>query len=143
MNGLLTDMNIQGQRDVLVGLLRALDLYDLLAGLGVRFLTFPEVELHPRTPDRQVMRYCDDNRLVLFTDNRNDDGPDSLEATLRDSLHPDSLPVLTVSDKERFRTSSDYQRAVAKSVAEILFAVHQEAKYLGLGRMFVPLPELD
>ena len=37
----------------------------------------------------------------MITGNRNDDGPDSLEATTRNENQPESLPVITIGDADR------------------------------------------
>ena len=76
---------------------------------------------------------------MLFTDNRNHDGPDSLEATLSDSWRMGHLPVVTISNRGRFEHDRKYADRVATGVAEILFGIVQEQLYCDRARIFVPL----
>ncbi len=74
---------------------------------------------------------------VLFTENRNHDGPDALEATLLDSWHFGQLPVLTLANKARFESDRVYAEQVATDVAELLFGIEQE-DYRDQPRIYVP-----
>jgi hypothetical protein len=141
VNGLLADVNIQGELAVLRTVLHAAGLLELLTDVGVRLYTFADFGLDRALADRPLWHFCQQQQLILFTDNRNRDDPDSLEATLSDSLRPDSLPVLTPGDKSRFRASPAYQLRVARSVADVLFGLREEGLYYGTGRLFVPLPK--
>jgi len=66
-----------------------------------------------------------------ITNNRNNDDETSLQATMRRENMPDSLPVVTVSDKESLR-QADYRQRVAQSLVRII------DDYRGAGRLFVP-----
>lgn len=141
MQGLLADVNIQGH-------LRAVELYwsdqgydDLFGSLGLTVFRFPDFDLPQAIDDRTLWHFCQDEGRILLTDNRNHEDESSLEATLSNSLEEDSLPVLTPESKENFQHNRAYQRAVAESIAEILFGVAEERKYLGVGRIVLPLPE--
>lgn len=140
MIGLLADVNIQGEFADLRTALNADGLTPLLEAVGLRLYTYPDFGLDPGMDDRRLWQFCQQQRLALFTDNRNSDDQDSLQATMLDSLRPDSLPVLTPGDKGRFHSSTDYQIRVARSVAEIMYSLRHDATYLGVGRLFVPLP---
>ena len=74
----------------------------------------------------------------MFTENRNDDGPDSLEATLKDSWRNGLLPVLTLSNKGKFERDRDYAERVATDVAELLYGIGNE-QYRDQPRLYVPL----
>jgi hypothetical protein len=74
---------------------------------------------------------------VLFTENRNDDGPNSLQATLVDSWRNGHLPVLTLASKGRFERDLVYAERVAADVAELLFGL-AEGQYLDQQRIYVP-----
>jgi len=49
----------------------------------------------------------------LIAGNRNDDGPDSLEAVIRDENQPDSLPVVTIANPDRMLNDRLYAEEVA------------------------------
>ena len=133
------DVNLQGHLAYLRARLRHGGFDELLDDPVPEYATFPNVGLPNETSDRRVWEFCQAQGWALLTDNRNDDGPDSLEAVLRDSWRPGSLPVLTVADKRRFERDSGYADRVAEGVAEVLFGLTQEGKYRDRPREFVPL----
>jgi len=103
--------------------------------LNVRFAHFPELGLTAGTADRDLWHYCQAQRIYLLTDNRNQQGTDSLEETIRQCNTPASLPVFTVSDRDRFAND----RAYAERVIESLFDRLIDADNLvGTGRLFLP-----
>ena len=102
------------------------------------FATFPELGLDPAISDRSLWNYCQDEGWVLFTDDRNDDGPDSLQRTLDDSWRVGHLPVVTPSTKPRIETDRDYRQLVAAHIAELLIDV-ASGEYRNQPRIFVPM----
>jgi hypothetical protein len=89
--------------------------------------------------DRSLWEHCQRDGWVLLTENRNDDGPDSLQATLNDSWRIGSLPVLILSNKGRFEYDRTYAERVASDIAEVLFAISQEGEFRDQPRIWVPL----
>jgi hypothetical protein len=136
MKGLLADVNVQGQVETLRVLLESPGWQDLWASLGLQVFNFSAVGLDADATDARIWRLCQDRQLVLITANRNHDGPDSLEATLQNENRPNSLPVITLADQERFRHSREYQERVAFRVLEILLDMANV--YQGAGRIYVP-----
>jgi hypothetical protein len=139
MRGLLADANVQGHLPYLHNLLKALELWPLLVELNLQVATFPDLDLAPELDDRSLWNFCQVGGWVLFTDNRNDDGPDSLEATLSDTWQMGLLPILTLSNRGRFEHDREYGERVASDVAEILFGIVQEQNYRDRPRIYVPL----
>jgi hypothetical protein len=137
MRGLLADVNVQGHVLYLRRLLEVLDLWIVLADLKLELLTFRDLHLPRDLDDRSLWNCCQQDGWVLFTENRNDDGPDSLEATLSDSWQSGRLPVLTLSNKLRFEHSREYAERVASDVAELLFGIAQQ-QYCDQPRIYVP-----
>jgi hypothetical protein len=137
MQGLLADVNVQGHLIYLRGLLRRLDLDAVLDEVGLQLKTFPDLGLPGGLDDRSLWAYCQGGGWVLFTENRNDDGPDSLQATLTDSWRSGHLPVLTLASKGRFERDLGYALRVAADVAEFLFGVAQ-GQYRDQPRLYVP-----
>jgi hypothetical protein len=103
--------------------------------LGVRFLTFPEVRLTAGALDRHVWQFCQSERFYLLTDNRNRDGADSLEETIRQSNTPASLPVFTVSDRERLANVRSYAERVIEALLDKLIDADN---LMGTGRIYLP-----
>jgi hypothetical protein len=75
MRGMLADVNIQGHLRYLRRVLESLDLWSTLASLNLELATFPDLKLDPHLDDRPLWNYCQQEGWVLFTDNRNNDGP--------------------------------------------------------------------
>jgi hypothetical protein len=138
MPGLLADVNVQGHLPYLQRLLETLGLLPLLAELGLTLATFPDLGLDRRTDDRTLWNYCQANGWVLFTDNRNNENENSLQATLEDSWRQGHLPIITLANKGRFENSEDYALAVAEEVADVLLRVFHDA-VRDQPRIFVPL----
>lgn len=92
MPGLLADVNIKG-------------LLEILTHLGISLVIFPDLGLDRGMNDQTLWQFCQANDWVLFTDNRNHEDENSLDATIQDSWTEDCLPVLTVANKGRFEHS--------------------------------------
>lgn len=138
MQGLLADANVEGHLRYLDRLLEARGLWTVLSEFKFRLVTFSDLQLPRDIDDRLLWMRCQQDGWVLFTENRNHDGPDSLQATLDDSWQSGDLPILTLSDKERFRRDQEYASRVADDVAELLFGI-QEENYRDQPRIYVPL----
>ncbi len=73
--------------------------------------------------------------MILITGNRNADGNQSLEVTMRKFSRADSLPVLTIADPNRVMYERQYAERVAVQVLEILTDMD---RFLGAWRMYIP-----
>lgn len=135
MKAILADVNIQGHVNLLVALMRAEPWREFWDDLHVAYVTFNDVGLDPRATDATVWRLCQQQELVLLTNNRNDDGPDSLEATVRTHNTPQSLPVFTIADAEHVRHSRDYADRVIESLLDALLRIDS---LRGTGRLYLP-----
>jgi hypothetical protein len=69
------------------------------------------------------------------TANRNADGPDSLEATLRTQNTATSLPVFTIADAKRVLRSREYAERVALRLLDYLLDID---RVRGAGRLYLP-----
>jgi hypothetical protein len=137
MPGLLADVNVQGHLPYLRRLIDGLGLLDLLTGLDLTLATFPDVGLDRRMDDRALWNFCQANGWVLFTDNRNHEDENSLEAAIKDSWHSGCLPVITLANKGKFDNSEDYATKVAEEVADLLVRVFHDGSR-DQQRIFVP-----
>lgn len=90
--------------------------------------------LAEHSPDVVVWQTCQAHHVVLVTGNRNNDGPDSLEATIRRLSQADSLPVITISNPQEVRHRSDAERAALR-LSEYLSEIE---RFRGTGRLFIP-----
>ena len=139
MQGLLADVNVQGHLRQLRYLLNAVELGRILDALDIRLIAFPEIQLDPNLDDRRLWDFCQREGWVLFTDNRTKHGPSSLQATLEEKWQDGLLPIITLSDKQRFeRNHLGYSERVASDIAELLFGI-KLGQYRDLPRFYVPL----
>lgn len=138
MRGLLADVNVQGHAAYLRHLWDALGLWPVLAELNLALATFADLNLSRHLDDRSLWHVCQTDAWVLFTEDRNDDGPNSLQATLTDSYRTGHLPVLTLANKGRFENSGEYAARTAGDIAELLFGV-AHGDYRDQPRIYVPL----
>src|SRR6267378_1466257 len=105
---LLADANIQGQMTLLAAYLQAEPWNEFWEYLHLRCLTFADVGLDPADTDATVWQRCQELGILLVTDNRNEDGPDSLETTIRTRNTPEKLPVFTIGNAQSVKSSRAY-----------------------------------
>ena len=101
----------------------------------MQIFDFGTLGLSNRSPDSLIWRTCQREQLVLITANRNEEGPDSLEATIRNENQPDSLPVVTIANAKRVLRDRDYAERVAASLLDYLMRIDEVR---GIGRLYVP-----
>ncbi len=138
MNGILPDINFQGQFARLLYVLNAPDWRGEWVRLRLATPTFRSLGLDQKTPDRLVFERCQQLGMYLITANRNHDGPDSLEATLRDA-GPLALPVFTLGNGQRVLEEPAFATAVALHLLEYAIDVERDpTALLGSGRIYLP-----
>jgi hypothetical protein len=132
---LLADVNIQGHIEIMVKRMQAEPWLGFWNHLELSCVSFADVGLNPGDSDAVIWQRCQERRAFLLTNNRNDDGPDSLEATIRTCNTPQSLPVFTIGDAERLKNECDYSDRVIWGLLEYLLQIDN---LLGTGRLFLP-----
>jgi hypothetical protein len=135
VRAILGDINIQGQVRILVILLESATWKDIWASLNLQVQTFRDLGLARDLSDAELWHICQQQQISLLTANRNDDGPDSLEATIRSQNTPSSLPVFTIANPEQIRHSRDYAERVIERLLEYLLDIDT---YRGAGRLYLP-----
>jgi hypothetical protein len=135
VKGIVADNNILGHFGLLLALLQVAERKEFWIHLALATPSFAEVGLADDTPDRIVWETCQMRELVLLTTNRNQHGPNSLEATIRALNTVDSLPVLTIGNGDRMLQDKTYAAAVADRVLQYLFDIDV---HRGAGRLYVP-----
>lgn len=135
MKGILADVNVQGHVQVLRYVWESQAWRDIWTDLGLSLYTFADLGLIVDASDAEVWHRCQQDQLVLLTANRNDDVPDSLEATIRSHNAPTCLPVFTLADSEGILNSKGYAERTAVRLLELFMDI---GNYLGTGRMYVP-----
>lgn len=103
--------------------------------IPVEVVAFDEVNLAMESSDREVWRTAQKHQLVLVTANRRMVGDDSLEQVLREENTVESLPVLTLSNADKFKNDSAYRDRCVDRIVDILLDLEN---LLGSKRLFVP-----
>ena len=127
----LIDYNLRGQAALLWGTIAAEGWLELMP---IRFVSFEEVGLFENSSDRVVWQFAQSNQMIILTANRNMKGDDSLEQMIRENNTLQSLPVVTISNKERLDEQL-YRERCASQLVELLFDLEN---YLGVGRVYIP-----
>jgi hypothetical protein len=135
VKGILADNNVIGQVAYLVQLMQAAPWGDFWIELGLVLCRFDDVGLAPNAADVEIWQRCQVEKLILITDNRNEDTPDSLVAAIRNLNNPRSLPVFTIADLEKFSVSREYQERVVIALYDYLLRIDEVR---GAGRLYVP-----
>jgi len=128
----LIDHNLERYAVILLGKIASDGWLDLIS---IRFTTFKEIDLSTDSNDRIVWRLAQENRMILLSANRNMKGEDSLEQVLREDNTPDSLPIVTIGNLDRFSSEPSYRSRCADRIIEILLDIEN---YMGVGRIFIP-----
>lgn len=102
--------------------------------ISVEFKRLRDFGFPGNLPDQEIWRFVQTQRLLLVTNNRNNEDETSLQATMWRENTPESLPIITISDKNAL-IQSDYRQRVAQSLVRIFVDLEN---YLGTGRVFVP-----
>jgi hypothetical protein len=135
VKGILLDNNIEGHLKHLLPVWLSPYWREEWASLALTVHDFEQLGLARNVPDSVLWQICQDLEIVLVTANRNDKGPDSLEATIRNRNGPTSLPVVTLADGNRILKEPTYAYRVAEKILDYLFDID---KMRGTGRLFVP-----
>jgi predicted nuclease of predicted toxin-antitoxin system len=135
VKGILADVNSQGPVEDLIREMQGPKWLEFWTFLGLSLFHFEDIGLHQDATDLQIWQKCQENHLMLITDNRNKHSPDSLEATIQQFNTPESLPVFTIADLRKFRKSREYAQRVVEKLYEFLFDIDS---LRGTGRLYLP-----
>jgi hypothetical protein len=132
---LLADMNVIRHVAYLAARMQAPAWREFWDYLDLRLINFADADLKSEDSDAVIWRRCQERQLILVTSNRNDDGPDSLEATIRTENTPLSLPIFTLADADEVLRNSHYAEEVVESIYDRLLRIDT---LRGTGRLYLP-----
>ncbi|ETX07113.1 MAG: hypothetical protein ETSY2_13100 [Candidatus Entotheonella gemina] len=135
VNGMLADANCEGQLALLLRLFQQTWRQEVWEFLSLAVISFADVGLLPYASDHEVWSVCQREQVVPVTANRNDEGPESLEATIRYRNTLASLPAFTLANDQRVLRDRPYAERVADRLLEGLFDIDS---YRGTGRIYLP-----
>jgi hypothetical protein len=131
----MADGNIEGHFRLLIDLIGDGPYQEIWDGLNLTLETFESLGLARDVADSVLWQTCQREQLILITGNRNADGPDSLEETIRRLNTPNSLPVFTLANIERVFNSGEYAELVAEKLVERVLDIEN---LRGTGRIYLP-----
>jgi hypothetical protein len=88
--------------------------------LEMSTVTFEDLGLARNASDAELWRVCQREQVVLITNNRNADDPDSLEMIIRKENRADCLPVFTFANNDHVAADREYAERTAISLLEYL-----------------------
>jgi hypothetical protein len=135
VKAILSDVNIEGHVQILINILESAAWQGVWALFNLQAYTFRDLGLDAKTPDVVLWQVCQQQEVILITANRNDDGPDSLESTIRTMNTIQSLPVFTIADADRILHSRTYAERVVERLLDYLIDIDN---YRGTGRQYLP-----
>lgn len=135
MQRLLSDHDVQGHVSRLMDICQTPPWVELWRELGCMLCTFEDFDLSENATDRTIWQTCQDNAILMITGNRNAEGPESLEMTIRQRNAPNCLPVLTLADPDRIQRDRQYAEAVVERLFDILI---DPDVLRGTGRLYLP-----
>lgn len=135
VKGILADIHLRGPVEDLAREMQKEPWAEFWQDLGLALFHFDDVGLTTTSTDLEIWQRCQAEQLILITNNRNEDTPTSLEATIRQHNTPDCLPVFTIGSLDNFRRSKAYAERVLKRLYEYLLDIDNVR---GTGRLFLP-----
>ena len=102
--------------------------------LPLEFRRLRDLNVPDNATDQEVWRYVQREYFLLLTNNRNREDETSFQATIERENTRASLPVITVSDKDKLVFPAYRQQAAHKLAAIIIYLEN----YLGVGRVYIP-----
>jgi hypothetical protein len=131
----MADNDIQGQMAILVQLLESKAWREIWVSLNLSVRTFVDLSLSASDSDSAVWHACQREQVILITGNRNNEGEDSLHATMQAHNTPMSLPVMTLADSDRAAHDWHYAQRIVESLLQYLLDID---KVRGAGRLWLP-----
>jgi hypothetical protein len=135
MPAILSDHDIEGHVRVLLAVWTSADWLPLWESLGYAVESLKSLGLGDNVPDSLIWTLCQERGIILITGNRNAEGEDSLEGTMRRLCRPDSLPVITLANPNRVMVDRQYAEHVAVQILDVLMDLD---RLRGTRRLFVP-----
>jgi hypothetical protein len=135
MKGIVADNDIRKHWALLLGRIQSEQWREFWISLNLTVETFETLGLPENVADATLWHRCQERQIILITNNRNQDRPDSLEATIRIHNKSSDLPVLTLANARRFLHDKEYAERVAEQLLRYLLDIEG---LRGTGRLYLP-----
>ncbi len=135
MPTIMADHDVEGHLEVLLQVWLSPDWAEFWAEASCDIESFERLGIRDNASDAEVWQLCQERGIVLITGNRNAEGADSLEMTIRRERQSHHLPVFTISDPTRLLRDRDYAEQVAGRLIDHLQRLNE---LRGAGRIYLP-----
>jgi hypothetical protein len=135
MPTIMADHDVEGHLSILLTTLHSPVWIEFWSNTSCDVESFERLGIAVDASDEEIWLLCQERRIILITGNRNAQGEDSLEQTIRRRLQPHHLPVFTISDPDRMMHDVDYLERVAGGLLDYLERLNT---LLGAGRLYLP-----
>lgn len=132
---IMSDNDVRGHVSRLMDICQSPPWADLWHDLDCHLCAFEDLDLSEDATDAAIWQACQDNDVLLITGNRNAEGPQALEVTIRHRNTPDCLPVLTLAAPDRIGREWRYAESVVARLFDILVDIDG---LRGTGRLYLP-----
>ena len=135
MTKIVPDHNVEGHLQILISVCTSADWHGFWRESECEIETFEGLGLDRSVSDDVLWRRCQERDVVLLTGNRNAEGEDSLEVTIRREGTSRDLPIFTIGDPDEVIQNPDYAERVAARMLEYLIEIEN---LRGAGRLYLP-----
>lgn len=136
IRGVLADNNCEGH---VRALLRIVDqdatLNAIWRDLALDLMTFEQLGLPRNANDRLILALCQEERLLLITDNRSQIDDHALGRAIAQTSDESAIPVVTIGNVQRFVRDSAYRLDAAIQLMDYLLDLET---WYGTGRIYIP-----
>jgi hypothetical protein len=131
----LSDNDVRGAVAALRRILESDDWTDLSESLDIRFVQLADVGLAPDSLDREIWTSCQALDMILLTGNRTrGDQTESLDYVIQELANDESLPVVTIANRDRIVRDRNYALECAFQLLDFLSRIDG---LRGTGRIYL------
>lgn len=132
---IMSDNDVLGHVSRLMDVCQVAPWAELWVDLECSLWTFEDLDLADDVTDSVLWQACQDRGIILITGNRNAEGRESLEVTIRQRNRPGCLPVLTMADPDRIAHDRSHRELVVERLFDVLIDIDS---LRGTGRLYLP-----
>jgi hypothetical protein len=122
----VSDNDVRGAVSALRQILESDDWTDVSKSLEIQFVQLADVGLATDSPDREILIACQARDMILLTGNRTRaDQTESLDYVIEELSDNDSLPVITVANRDRIVRDPNYALECAFRLLDYLSRIDE------------------
>jgi hypothetical protein len=132
----VSDNDVRGAVAALRRIVESDDWSDVSKSLDIQFMQLADVGLAADSPDREIWTVCQARDMILLTGNRTrGDQSESLDYVIEELGNDNSLPVITIANRNRVVSDPDYALECAFQLLDYLSRIDG---LRGTRRLYLP-----